>query len=161
MPTARRRRYNSASPTRPRGKGARLKLQELQELIGLLRSEGVTEFELEEKGVKLRLKRAFGGGNPTSAAPPAAAPKPAAPANHHVIKSPIVGVFYRAASPNAPAFVDLGQRVRVGQTLCIVEAMKLMNEIAADAEGLVAAILVENGQPVEYGQPLFQLSLTG
>ena len=146
-----------------------MKLQELQQLISLLRSEGVTEFELEEKGVKLRLKRELAPGNSNRAEPGAVPttpegslvappPLPASGPAHHVIKSPIVGTFYRAPSPNAPPFVELGQRIRIGQTLCIVEAMKLMNEIAADVGGVVTAILVESGQPVEYGQPLFQLA---
>jgi acetyl-CoA carboxylase biotin carboxyl carrier protein len=87
---------------------------------------------------------------------PAAAP-PAAPAQPtgHTLKSPMVGTFYRAPSPGAPPFVEVGQSVSKGQTLCIIEAMKLLNEIESDASGTVKAILVENGQPVEYGQPLF------
>ena len=90
------------------------------------------------------------------AAPPAAA-APAAPEEPkgHTLKSPMVGTFYRAPSPGAPAFVDVGQSVTKGQTLCIIEAMKLLNEIESDASGTIKAILVENGQPVEYGQPLF------
>ena len=87
------------------------------------------------------------------AAPPAA---PAAPEpKGHALKSPMVGTFYRAPSPGAPSFVEVGQSVTKGQTLCIIEAMKLLNEIESDASGTVKAILVENGQPVEYGQPLF------
>jgi acetyl-CoA carboxylase biotin carboxyl carrier protein len=87
------------------------------------------------------------------AAPAAAAP--AAEAKGHTLKSPMVGTFYRAPSPGAPAFVEVGQSVSKGQTLCIIEAMKLLNEIESDMAGTVKAILVENGQPVEYGQPLF------
>lgn len=99
-----------------------------------------------------------------SAAAPAAAPAPAAPAPApaapeapagHVVKSPMVGTFYRSANPSSPPFVEVGALVKDGQTLCIVEAMKLMNEIESDKAGTVTAILVENGQPVEYGQPLF------
>jgi acetyl-CoA carboxylase biotin carboxyl carrier protein len=94
----------------------------------------------------------------TAAAPPAsvaAAPaEPAAPSGH-VLKSPMVGTFYRSANPNSSSFVEIGSQVKEGDTLCIVEAMKLMNEIEADHAGTVKAILVENGQPVEYGQPLF------
>ena len=91
------------------------------------------------------------------AALPAAAPEPAAPPveEAHTVKSPMVGTFYRAASPGAAPFVEVGDSVNQGDTLCIVEAMKLMNEIEADASGTVKAILVENGQPVEFGQPLF------
>jgi acetyl-CoA carboxylase biotin carboxyl carrier protein len=85
---------------------------------------------------------------------PAAAPTPAEPAGH-TLKSPMVGTFYRSPSPGAPSFVEVGQTVSKGQTLCIIEAMKLLNEIESDAAGTVKAILVENGQPVEYGQPLF------
>src|SRR5215472_6192262 len=92
---------------------------------------------------------------PGAAAPPGAeGGKPAEPAGHQ-LKSPMVGTFYRAPSPGAPAFVEVGQAVTKGQTLCIIEAMKLLNEIESDVAGTVKAILVENGQPVEYGQPLF------
>jgi len=146
-----------------------LKLEELQQLIRLLRSEGVTEFELEEKGVKLRLKRERTGGRRSGSgaaeaalaveAPPAEPVAAPSASKDHLIKSPIVGTFYRSPSPGAEPFVEIGRRVKVGETLCVVEAMKLMNEIAADANGTVAAILVENGQPVEYGQALFQLAL--
>ncbi|MEI7447394.1 MAG: acetyl-CoA carboxylase biotin carboxyl carrier protein, partial [Burkholderiales bacterium] len=83
---------------------------------------------------------------------PEAAP---AAATGHIVKSPMVGTFYRSANPNSPPFVDVGAQVKEGQTLCIVEAMKLMNEIESDKAGTIKAILVENGQPVEYGQPLF------
>ena len=93
--------------------------------------------------------------------PAAAAPAPAAEApagqEGHVVKAPMVGTFYRSPSPDAKAFVEVGQSVKEGDTICIIEAMKLMNEIEADASGVVKAILVENGQPVEYGQPLFIL----
>jgi acetyl-CoA carboxylase biotin carboxyl carrier protein len=87
----------------------------------------------------------------------AAAPPPEAPAapTGHTLKSPMVGTFYRSPSPGAPSFVEVGQAVNKGQTLCIIEAMKLLNEIESDASGTVKAILVDNGQPVEYGQPLF------
>jgi acetyl-CoA carboxylase biotin carboxyl carrier protein len=96
---------------------------------------------------------------------PAAAGAPAAPAESeaaaapegHVIRSPMVGTFYRSSAPGAKAFVDVGQAVKAGDTLCIIEAMKLLNEIEADQDGTVKAILVENGQPVEYGEPLFIL----
>jgi acetyl-CoA carboxylase biotin carboxyl carrier protein len=90
-----------------------------------------------------------------SAAAPAA--EPAAGQEGHVVKAPMVGTFYRSPSPDAKAFVEVGQTVKEGQTICIIEAMKLMNEIETDASGVVKAILVENGQPVEYGQPLFIL----
>lgn len=89
-----------------------------------------------------------------AAAVPAAEPAPVA-ASGHIVKSPMVGTFYRSANPNSPAFVEVGAQVKEGQTLCIIEAMKLMNEIETDRAGTVKAVLVENGQPVEYGQPLF------
>jgi acetyl-CoA carboxylase biotin carboxyl carrier protein len=91
---------------------------------------------------------------PLAAAGPAAAATPPVPEGH-VIKSPMVGTFYRSSSPGAAAFVELGQEVKEGQTLCIIEAMKLLNEIESDKAGVVKQVLVENGQPVEYGQPLF------
>jgi acetyl-CoA carboxylase biotin carboxyl carrier protein len=90
------------------------------------------------------------------AAPAAPGAAPAEPQGH-VLKSPMVGTFYRAPSPGAPSFVEVGQSVTKGETLCIIEAMKLLNEIESDATGVVKAILVENGQPVEYGQPLFRI----
>jgi acetyl-CoA carboxylase biotin carboxyl carrier protein len=100
---------------------------------------------------------------PPAASPEPAAPAPAAPAaeNLHKIKSPIVGTFYAGSSPEAGPFVKVGDRVEAGQTVCIIEAMKLMNEIEADISGEVAQILVENGQPVEYGEPLFELRPAG
>jgi acetyl-CoA carboxylase biotin carboxyl carrier protein len=91
---------------------------------------------------------------PAAVAAPAVAAEPAAPEGH-VVKSPMVGTFYRSSAPGAKAFVEMGQSVNAGDTLCIIEAMKLLNEIEADQGGSVKAILVENGQPVEYGQPLF------
>ena len=93
---------------------------------------------------------------PVELAEPAAA-EPAAPAEAegHAVKSPMVGTFYRSATPGAKAFVEVGQTVKTGDTVCIIEAMKLLNEIEADRDGVIKAILVENGQPVEYGQPLF------
>src|SRR5581483_6741169 len=95
---------------------------------------------------------------PPIVAPPAAAPAPEAE-NLHIITSPIVGTFYRASSPTAESFVNVGDAISLGQTLCIIEAMKLMNEIQADVSGTVAKILVENGQPVEFGQPLFGIKV--
>jgi acetyl-CoA carboxylase biotin carboxyl carrier protein len=91
-----------------------------------------------------------------ASAPATPAPPPAEPvAEGHVLKAPMVGTFYRSASPESKAFVEVGQSIKAGETVCIIEAMKLMNEIEADATGIIKAILVENGQPVEYGQPLF------
>jgi len=146
-------------------------LRKLKKLIDLVEESGIAELEITEGEEKVKIVK--GGGislAPAAGAPPpstVAAPPPevkpaaaAAPAAEgspegHVVKSPMVGTFYRAASPDAKPFVEVGEVVKEGQTICIVEAMKLMNEIEADASGTVKAILVENGQPVEYGQPLF------
>ena len=141
-------------------------LRKLKKLIDLVQESGIGELEITEGEERVRISRA-GANAPvmmTSQAPmamvaapaaAAAAPEaPAAPAGH-TLKSPMVGTFYRSASPGAPSFVEVGQVVTKGQTLCIIEAMKLLNEIESDAAGTVKAILVENGQPVEYGQPLF------
>jgi acetyl-CoA carboxylase biotin carboxyl carrier protein len=132
------------------------------------------EIEITEGEEKVRICRQAPGGAPImmaapgmqavqyptgpSAAAPVPAAAPAAPEpKGHQLKSPMVGTFYRAPSPGAPPFVEVGQSVTKGQTLCIIEAMKLLNEIESDATGTVKAILVENGQPVEYGQPLFAI----
>jgi acetyl-CoA carboxylase biotin carboxyl carrier protein len=143
-------------------------LRKLKKLIDLVQESGIGEIEITEGEEKVRISRHSGAAGPIMmAAPamqpamvagvPAAAPQPAAPAQPtgHTLKSPMVGTFYRAPSPGAPPFVEVGQSVSKGQTLCIIEAMKLLNEIESDASGTVKAILVENGQPVEYGQPLF------
>jgi acetyl-CoA carboxylase biotin carboxyl carrier protein len=143
-------------------------LRKLKKLIDLVQESGIGEIEITEGEEKVRISRQAAG--PMVMAPPAmqamlpgtgaAAPQalvPAAAAQPagHTLKSPMVGTFYRAPSPGAPAFVEVGQPVTKGQTLCIIEAMKLLNEIESDASGTIKAILVENGQPVEYGQPLF------
>ena len=147
-------------------------LRKLKTLIELVETSGIAELEIQEGEERVRITRA--GAPPPStvmlqAAPAVAAPltvaplapapaaEPAAPppSEGHVVKSPMVGTFYRSASPGAKPFVEIGDTVNPGDTLCIVEAMKLMNEIEADAAGTVKAILVENGQPVEYGQSLF------
>ncbi len=157
--------------------------KEIRELIEFLIEKDVTEFELERGDVKLRVKR----GHEThivsaapiapalavaAAAPPVVAPKtaaqtpapvaaPAAPpadeADLHYVKSPIVGTYYESPSPGSPPFIKVGDSVKEGQVLCIVEAMKLMNEIEADASGEIVKILVANGAPVEYGMPLFAI----
>ncbi len=144
-------------------------LRKLKTLIELVESSGIAELEISEGEERVRITRTsanvaavpqvFAAPQPV-AAPQAAAPAPAAPAapaaiEGHVIKSPMVGSFYRSASPGAKPFVDVGQSVSAGDTLCIIEAMKLLNEIEADKAGVIKAILVENGQPVEFGQPLF------
>jgi acetyl-CoA carboxylase biotin carboxyl carrier protein len=150
-------------------------LRKLKKLIDLVQESGIAELEITEGEEKVKIVKGGRGGEsaggvmashavpaaeyrPASAPPPAAA-APEAPAGQegHVVKAPMVGTFYRSPSPDAKAFVEVGQAVKEGETICIIEAMKLMNEIEADASGVVKAILVENGQPVEYGQPLFIL----
>ncbi|HVC10634.1 MAG TPA: acetyl-CoA carboxylase biotin carboxyl carrier protein [Burkholderiales bacterium] len=145
-------------------------LRKLKKLIDLVQESGIAELEITEGEEKVKIVR--GGVSVTPLAAPAAAVAvpaaeaagPAAPAQApegaggqegHIVKSPMVGTFYRSPSPDAKAFAEVGQTIKEGQTLCIIEAMKLMNEIESDASGIVKAVLVENGQPVEYGQPLF------
>lgn len=141
-------------------------LRKLKTLIELVENSGIAELELTEGEEHVRISRASSVAAPVqhhyAAAPVAAVPAPqaapaAAPAapEGHIVKSPMVGSFYRAASPGAKAFVDVGSTVNVGDTVCIIEAMKLLNEIEADKAGVIKAILVENGQAVEFGQPLF------
>jgi acetyl-CoA carboxylase biotin carboxyl carrier protein len=143
-------------------------LRKLKTLIDLVAESGIAELEVTEGEDKVRIaKFSPAPAAPTSsttvmAAPAPVAPVAAAPApapepepTGHVVKSPMVGTFYRSPSPGAAAFVELGQAVKPGDTLCIIEAMKLLNEIEAEVGGVVKEVLVENGQPVEYGQPLF------
>lgn len=146
-------------------------LRKLKKLIDLVQESGIAELEITEGEEKVKIVKG-GEASVTPLAPvtpeapkPAAAaasapatpaPPPAEPvAEGHVLKAPMVGTFYRSASPESKAFVEVGQSIKTGETVCIIEAMKLMNEIEADATGIIKAILVENGQPVEYGQPLF------
>ena len=148
-------------------------LRKLKTLIELVESSGIAELEIEEGEERVRITRAVAStpaastvvlpaalsAAPLPATSPAAvlAPPPsvsAAEAEGHQVKSPMVGTFYRAASPGAKPFVEVGDSVQVGDTLCIIEAMKLMNEIESDKAGVVKQVLVENGQPVEFGQPL-------
>ncbi len=147
-------------------------LRKLKKLIDLVQESGIAELEITEGEEKVKIVK---GGLVSLTAQPAAAASPApvatpeaktaaasgaepAPGQEgHVVKAPMVGTFYRSPSPDAKPFVEVGQSVKEGETICIIEAMKLMNEIEADASGVVKAILVENGQPVEYGQPLFIL----
>ncbi len=157
---------------------------DIQQLIDVLVEREITEFELEKGGLRIRIKRGDGrAGNPASAATSLSIPSPATPyaagspvsmpaqviepaptpvepagestEGLYIIKSPIVGTFYASPAPNAPPFVKWGDVVQVGQVLCIIEAMKLMNEIESEAAGEIVRIYVENGQPVEYGQSLF------
>ena len=147
-------------------------LRKLKTLIDLVQQSGIAELEITEGEEKVRISRGtpvthtsvtmppaipFPAASAPPTAAPAAVPPPVepAPAQGHVIKSPMVGTFYRASAPGAKPFVDVGQAVKAGDTVCIIEAMKLLNEIESDHDGVVKAILVENGQPVEYGQPLF------
>lgn len=151
-------------------------LRKLKTLIDLVAESGISELEITEGEGKVRIVKspqpmapAYYQAAPMMAQPmaPAPATAPASPvatapaeaaaaaAAGHVVKSPMVGTFYRSANPNSAPFVEVGAQIKQGGTLCIIEAMKLMNEIEADVAGTVKAILVENGQPVEYGQPLF------
>jgi acetyl-CoA carboxylase biotin carboxyl carrier protein len=153
-------------------------LRKLKTLIELVQESGIAELEITEGEEKVRISRSVPGGQvmmPTSAMMAAASaagmhaqastnsaaalPAEAPPEEGQIVKSPMVGTFYRAPSPGAPAFVEVGQNVTAGQTLCIIEAMKLLNEIESDVSGMVKKVLVENGQPVEYGQPLFLVAL--
>ena len=149
-------------------------ISDLKEILRILEEQDITEFELEQDGVKLRVCRAKAAvpgapaavasltpapaiAPPAAPAPPFPVPPAAAetPSNGTLVKSPIVGTFYRAPDPNSAPFVSIGDRVKVGQVLCIIEAMKLMNEIEAEIAGEVLKVHPENGQPVQYGDPLF------
>jgi acetyl-CoA carboxylase biotin carboxyl carrier protein len=153
-------------------------IRKIKKLIEMLEESQLTELEIREGEETIRLSRAAGGGGPVYMTPPvmppmamaaapamapqaaaaaAAAAAPAAPEvpSGHVLTSPMVGTFYRSPSPNAKPFVDVGATVKVGDVLCIIEAMKMLNQIEADKAGTIKAILKENGQPVEFGEPLF------
>ena len=173
----------SAPEGQPRG----VDLAEVEQLLAFMEKHGLEEFEYERDGVRVRLKkpsvhsqgavRAFGGPDVHATAAGSHAPVPAAPVSApggtqggaraheaeelHVIKSPIVGTFYAAASPGADPFVTVGAQVTSGQVLCIIEAMKLMNEIESDVSGEIVKIFAENGQPVEYGEALFGIRERG
>ncbi|HZI83825.1 MAG TPA: acetyl-CoA carboxylase biotin carboxyl carrier protein [Casimicrobiaceae bacterium] len=146
-------------------------LRKLKTLIELVESSGIAELEISEGEERVRITRSLPAQTlsppavtpgpaaatslvPSNGAPTTPPPQAAVEAEGHVVKSPMVGTFYRSASPGAKPFVEVGDPVQVGDPLCIIEAMKLMNEIEADQAGTVKAILIENGQPVEYGQPL-------
>ena len=149
-------------------------LRKLKTLIDLVEGSGIAELEISEGEERVRITRTVAPAQQvyapapqqyqpqavaTNVAAPVAAAEPAQPvvATGHAVKSPMVGTFYRSATPGAKPFVELGQAVKSGETLCIIEAMKLLNEIEADQTGVITAILVENGQPVEFGQPLFTI----
>jgi acetyl-CoA carboxylase biotin carboxyl carrier protein len=150
-------------------------LRKLKTLIDLVQYSGISELEISEGEEKIRIAKNPGAAPaaayataPVATSAPliavapaptfAADPTPSAETTGHTVKSPMVGTFYRAGGPDTPPFAEIGQAVITGQTLCIIEAMKLMNEIESDATGVIKAILVENGQAVEYGQPLFVIA---
>jgi acetyl-CoA carboxylase biotin carboxyl carrier protein len=165
---------------------SRIDLKVLKRMLQFMEDAGLAELDIEMEGLKVRLRKpgagapspvavapvtpAASGGVPLAAVPAAAVPPPPPPASaappatpavvpagpEHTIRSPMVGTFYRAPSPTAPPFVNVGDTVKEGQTLCLIEAMKLMNEIKAERPGRILRILVENGQPVEFDQPLFE-----
>ena len=148
-------------------------IRKVKKLIELLEASDIAEIEIKEGEEAVRISRASSTAPAMIAAPvaaaPAPAPAPAAPAAEekpaaaapatkgHVVNSPMVGTFYRAPSPSAPAFVEIGTHVKVGDVVCIVEAMKMMNQIEADHAGVVEAILIEDGEPVEFDQPLITI----
>ena len=154
-------------------------LKDIKAILDLMKKNSVSEFELEKQDFKIRLKRGTNGGNPvgqfdeapaviyTTAAPalsasaPSAAPVPpaaaAAAANEIEIKSPMIGTFYRAPSPEAASYIEVGAEVNPDTVVCIIEAMKVMNEIKAEVKGVITQVLVENAKPVEFGQPLFKV----
>jgi acetyl-CoA carboxylase biotin carboxyl carrier protein len=157
-------------------KEASMDLRKLKKLIDLVEDSGIAELEVTEGEEKVKIVKSGGAASavpmgvppvqavahaavPVVAAPaPAAAPAAPPALEGHIIKSPMVGTFYRAGSPGAKPFVEVGDTVKVGQTICVIEAMKLMNEIEADKDGVVKAIMVENAQPVEYGEPLMMIA---
>jgi acetyl-CoA carboxylase biotin carboxyl carrier protein len=149
-------------------------LKDIKAIIDLMKKNSVTEFELEKQDFKIRLKRGGNGGGvvtsgddppalaiaPSSAAVPAAAaalPPPAPPSNELEINSPMIGTFYRAPSPESAPYIEVGMEVNPETVVCIIEAMKVMNEIKAEAKGVITQVMVENAKPVEYGQPLFKV----
>jgi len=153
-----------------------LNINELKELLELILEKGITEFELEEKGVRLKIKKgldpsirvgpAEAAAKPATALPASTAAETNSPVDVTVedgvtlVRSPMVGTFYRSPEPSAPPFVSEGDRVKTGQVLCIIEAMKLMNEIESEEAGEIVRVFVENGQPVQYGDELFALRVS-
>jgi acetyl-CoA carboxylase biotin carboxyl carrier protein len=150
-------------------------LKDIKAIIDLMKKNSITEFELERQDSKIRLKRGLNSGSTVADEPPlnislpitnpqavaasasAAAPLPAAATGEIEIKSPMIGTFYRAPSPEAGAYVEVGAEVNADTVVCIIEAMKVMNEIKAEVKGVITQILVENAKPVEFGQPLFKV----
>ena len=159
-----------------------MKLDDIKKVLDLVREHDLAEFELEQDGLKIRVRKSASGVTlvaPTAAVPMAqaipiaapvpvaaaaaaapVAPEPPAEVDLAIIKSPIVGTFYRCPEPGAPSFVEVGDRVRKGQVLCIIEAMKLMNEIESDTDGEITAAYVENGRPVQFGDRLFAVKVS-
>jgi acetyl-CoA carboxylase biotin carboxyl carrier protein len=147
--------------------------RQIEEMLQLMESRGLVELEMEQQGLRIRLKKAQSSPSPQIVEyvtgipqPPAALPGGAKPAavpegRRIVIKSPMVGSFYRAPAPDAPPFVEIGQDIEVGQVVCIIEAMKLMNEIKSEVAGRVTEVLLQNGEAVEFGQPLFSVEPPG
>ncbi len=162
-----------------------MNLDDVREILALMRDNGLSEFEIEREGLRLRLRKEpvvtvaaapalsagtapmvaaaspaaadTGGAAPGAQAQPAPGPQAADEIELAVVKSPIVGTFYRSSEPSAPAFVEIGAKVKKGQVLCIIEAMKLMNEIDSEYDGEIVNVYVENGQPVQYGERLFAI----
>jgi acetyl-CoA carboxylase biotin carboxyl carrier protein len=146
-------------------------LKDIKAIIDLMRKNSVSEFELEKQDFKIRLKRGTNGGNIAAiedapvmafvqtpvAGPAPSLPAPPPPPNELEIKSPMIGTFYRAPSPESGPYVEVGTEVNPETVVCIIEAMKVMNEIKAEVKGVVAQVMVENAKPVEYGQPLFKV----
>ena len=143
-------------------------LRKLKKLIDLVEASGITELEITEGEEKVRIAKNIAGAPmmmtqapqmmQATAAAAVAAPVEDAIPDGHVVRSPMVGTFYRAPAPGSKNFAEVGQSINAGDTICIIEAMKLLNEIEADQGGVIKAILVENGQPVEYGEPLFVIA---
>ena len=157
-----------------------MNLDDIRQILDLVREHELAEFEIERDGLKVRIRKAGHEVTfvpqaapipaPAAAAPavapgasaaPASAPEPIDSVDLAIIKSPIVGTFYRAPEPGAPNFVEVGDQVRKGQVLCIIEAMKLMNEIECDTDGEISAVYVENGRPVQFGERLYAVKVAG
>ncbi|WP_459991451.1 acetyl-CoA carboxylase biotin carboxyl carrier protein [Methylosoma difficile] len=139
-------------------------IRKIKKLIEIIEESGIAEIEIKEGEEAIRISRysaapaAYAPPSmpaPAAVAPAATTPASDAPISGHIVKSPMVGTFYRSASPGSKSFVEVGQSIQAGETLCIIEAMKILNQIEADKSGVVTKILVENSDPVEYGQPLF------
>lgn len=151
-----------------------MNIKEIRELIELIEESAIEEFEMERSGVRIRVRKTIGPpatvvqhGIDTepitqrNAAPELATPQPGKREAVHLFNAPIVGTFFTAPKPDTEPFVKVGDRVSKGKVLCIIEAMKIFNQIESDVDGEIVRLLIENGQPVEFGQPLFEIRLTG